>query len=334
MSDAARILLVTGTDQFQVVDRFASERDALAGTLDLAAGIDDFDGSDPDVVARAVEAARTPPMFGADRLVTLRHAITEETIPLIAAYCTEPTASTTLVLVHVRSGRATKAYKELEAAIRGAGGVVLEESAPPPRTPDLAAFISDAVRSHGAGIDRAAATYLAEHLGPDAGAIEAVAAQLGAAHPGGERLGVAAVSELVSGPALAKTWDLTDAIDAGDTAAALRALEGLLADMHPMQVNTAIANHVRRLVAASELDPASASEVEVELSLKAYPAKKVYEKVCRLPPQAFVAAHRVVARADVAIRGGTGLDARTVLETEVVRLGSILGSRGPNRRRR
>lgn len=334
MSDGTHVLLVTGGDQFQVVDRFAAERDALAQSLDLVAGVDDFEGSEPETVARALEAARTPPMFGADRLVTLRHAIAEETIPLLVAYCTEPTTSTTLILVHVRSGRPTKAYKELEAAIRGGGGTVLEEAAPPARTPDLAAYISEAVGAHGAGVDRAAATYLAEHLGPDAGAIEAAAAQLGVAHPGVERLDVAAVSELVSGPALAKTWDLTDAIDAGNSAAALRALEGLLIEMHPMQVHTAIANHVRRLVAASELQPATASELEVELSIKAYPAKKIYEKVRRLPPKAFVAAHRVVARADVAIRGGGGLDPRTVLETQVVRLGVILGAKGSSRRRR
>lgn len=332
MSAGSNVVLVTGTDQFRVVDRFGAERDELSGGLDLVAGVDDFEGGDVETVARALDAARTPAMFGSDRLVTLRHGVNEDTIPLLAAFCAEADEAATLLLLHVRSGRPSKAYKDLEAAIREAGGVVHEESAPPARTADLAAYVTDAVAAHGAGLDRRAATYLAEHLGPDAGAIEAIAAQLGAAHPGGGTLGVDEVSELVAGPALAKTWDLTDAIDAGDIAAALRTLDGLLVEMHPMQVHAAVVNHVRRLAAAAELAPASAKEVEAELGIKGYPARKVFEKVRRVPPRAFVAAHRVAARADVAMRGGAGLEPRTVLETLVVRLGMVLGG-GAGRRR-
>lgn len=330
---AGGVVLVTGTDQFRVVDRFGAERDELRAGLDLAAGVDDFEGGDPETVARALEAARTPAMFGTGRLVTLRHAVNEDTLPMLTAYCADAETSATLLLLHVRSGRPSKAYKDLEAAIREAGGEVLEESAPPTRTADLAAYVSDAAAAHGVDLDRSAATYVAEHLGSDAGAIEAAAAQLAAAHPSGGRLGVRDVSELVAGPALAKTWDLTDAIDAGDAGAALHTLDGLLVEMHPMQVHAAVVNHVRRLVAASELGPASAKEVEVELGLKGYPARKVFEKVRRVPPRAFVAAHRVTARADVAMRGGAGLEPRIVLETLVVRLAAILGGGAGSRRR-
>lgn len=268
-------------------------------------------------------------MFGTDRLVTLRHGVSEDTAPILIDYCTEPTSTTTLLLLHVRSGRPTKAYKELEAAIEGAGGTVLQESAPPPRTADLAAYIADVAATHGVELDRRAGNYLAEHLGPDAGAIDTVAAQLAAAQPAGGRVGVDAVAEVVAGPALAKTWDLTDAIDAGDSAAALASLEGLVLEMHPMQVHAAVVKHVRRLLTASELEPASVEDVATEFGLKAYPAKKIFTKVRRLPPRAFVAAHRAVTRSDVAMRGGSGLDQRTVLETLVVRLAAILGGKGP-----
>lgn len=327
-----RVVLVTGTDHFNVVDRFGSERDRLVQSLDLDVGADDFDGGEPEAVAHALDAARTPSMFGADRLVVLRHGINEDSIPLLDAYLADPAEGTTLLLLHVRSGRSTKAYKDLEATI-GKVGEVHEETAPPQRTGELAAYIAAVATDHGVTLDPKAAAYLAEHLGSDAGAIAAVTAQLGAAHPGGQRLDVDAVAELVAGPALAKTWDLTDAIDAGDTATALRTLEGLLVEMHPMQVHAAVVNHVRRLLAASELEPASPKEVESELGLKGYPARKVFEKVRRLPPQAFVAAHRAVARADVAMRGGGGLEPRTVLDALVVRLAVTLGGRGTARRR-
>lgn len=326
------VVLVTGTDQFKVVDRFGAERDRLVQDLELDLGADDFDGGDPDTVTRALDAARTPSMFGDERLVVLRHGINEDSIPLLDAYVADPSEGTTLLLLHVRTGRATKAYKDLETAI-AAVGEVHEEAAPPQRTGELAGYIAAVAADHGVTLAPDAAGYLAEHLGPDAGAIEGVAAQLGAVHPDGHRLGRDAVAEFVAGPAHVKTWDLTDAIDAGDTTSALRALQGLLLDMHPMQVHAAVVNHVRRLLAASELDPASAKEVESELGIKGYPAKKVFEKVRRLPPQAFVAAHRAVARADIAMRGGSGLDPQVVLEALVVRLAVFLGGRGSARRR-
>jgi len=328
LTDRAPLVLVTGTDRFRVTERFGAERHRLAAAADTGTGVEDFEGADPQIVARALDAALTPSMFGSERVVALRDGVSEETLPLLAGYLEDAPSDATVLLMHVRSGRATKAYKDFEKAVSASGGQIVQIEGPPERERDLAVYVSSVAAERGVPLDRAAAAYLASHLGSDAGAIAGAIDKLAAAHPDATRIGADDAAELVGGPALAKTWDLTDAVDGGDRVGALRALRSLLAgDTYPLVVHAAIARHVRQLLAVSELAPASPKQIEADLGIKGYPAKKLYELARSIPQGAIVAAHREVASADIALRGASGLDTAIVLEILVARLSGLLGRR-------
>jgi DNA polymerase III delta subunit len=231
--------------------------------------------------------------------------------------------------MHVKSGSGPKGLAELVKTVRS-NGMLVEPAPPPQRERDLAEWVRGRAADAGVALRPDAAQLIAAHVGPDAGVISTLLGQLDAAHPG-ETIDRDQVGAVVSGPATAKAWDLTDAIDAGDKAKAIMRLHALLGDMHPLQVQSVLINHVRRLLAATELQPSSAGDVERALNVKGFPAKKLFEKVRSMPAGAAVAAHREVAGADVALRGGSGLDSAVVLEVLTVRLAVLVGARGRQR---
>jgi DNA polymerase III delta subunit len=331
--DRRSVVLVVGTDRFEATAQFAAERDELAAHVDPSVGVDEFSGDDPDLVGRALDAARTPAMFGGHRLVVLRDGLSDATAPLLQAFVAEPAIDATVLALHLRGGGATpKWLSALITAVRDHGGLVVESKGPPDRAGDLAGWITTKAKQHGVTLRADAAAYIAAHVGADAGAIASLLDQLDTAYPD-TVIGEPQVSEFVRGPSVSKTWDLTDAIDSGDTPGALRRLHGLLVDMHPMQVHTALVNHVRRITAARSLEPSSPVELERALGLKSYPAKKLFGVANRISSDAALAAHRTVTRADVAVRGGSGLEPAAVLEVVVVTLTSQLGRAGRTARR-
>jgi DNA polymerase III delta subunit len=326
------VVLVVGTDRYTLVEQFAAEKDALADALGVD-GIDEFDGSDVDTVGKAIDAAATPAMFGDARLVVLRDGLKEDTIPLLRRYVDDPSDTATLLISHQKSGSGPRGFNDLVKAVKAAGGHVVEVKGPPERAKDLVAYVGQLANAHGVRLEREAAQHIAAHLGADAGAITSALEQLATARPN-ERIGVDAAIEFVTGPVVARSWELTDAIDGGQIATALSRLRGLLADSHPLQVQGILAAHVRRLMVVADMDDPSPTVIEGRLGVKSYPAQKLAAMARRSSRAAVEAAHREVARADVALRGATGLPMEAVLEVLVVRLCILLGERASRAQRR
>ncbi len=328
MSDSSNsqlvpVIFVTGTDRAAVVDALAKEREDLLALLELVAGAEEFSGPDLQAVTRALDAAATPAMFGGNRLVILRDGVTEESLPSLTLYAKEPGAGAVLLLSHVRSGRSTKAYNALTKAVRASGQLV-EVAGAPSRQGDLSSYIREASAAQGLRLSRDALAYLVSRLGADTGAINRVLEQLHAACPTAE-VDLSSVTELVVGPAQAKVWDLTDAIDGGSIAGALRHLDALLREMHELQVEAVLINHVRKLVRAAEGRPRSSKDVETALGIKAFPAKKVFGRVQALPFSRLVSAHRLLVTANQDLRGRSGLEMRVILQVLVARLSVRIG---------
>ena len=132
-------------------------------------------------------------------------------------------------------------------------------------------------------------------------------------------------------------WDLTDAIDAGKTAKALGVLHRMLdgPDAHPLRVMSVLHSHYRRMLqleGSGVTSPEAAAEV---LGLRsAFPAKKALAESRRLGIGRIARAVQLLARADLDLRGATGLGGETVLEVLVARLsrlGPQAGSAGRDR---
>ena len=327
-----RVVVVTGSDRFEVMGAFAREKDRLTEGTDPAFGVDEIDGDGPDAVRAAVDAVRTPAMFGDRRVVVLRDGLSADTVAALQGHLDDPGGGGTLVIAHVRTGAVPKAVTEFLKAVKRSGGLVVETKAPPVRTKDLAAYVAAVAVEKGLRLAAPAAAFVAAPLGPASGAVSSLLDQLATAHPDG-RIGIEDVEEVLAGPVLAAVYELTDAVDAGDAREALYRLGGILRTFHPLQVQAVLVGHVRRLLTVLEIEPRSAQDVEVALRVKSYPARKLLEQARRLGPDPVRAAHREVARADLALRGTTGLPAEAVLEVLVVRLARLLGRAGRARRR-
>lgn len=316
------IVLIVGADRFRVMERYRALRSEFVEQVDSTFGVDDFEGVDTGVVD-AIAAARTTAMFGGRRLVVLRDGLDEETIPALLLYAETANEETTLLVVDVRSGRRSKAFAALVKTIDDVGRVV-DVEALPSRPRDLADYVSKCAISAGVDLARGTAAHVATQLGRDSGAISALIDQLAVAafdHP----VTSGDIEQFVKGPGTAMTWDLTDAIDKGNRAEAVRKLRALSSEMHALQIQSVLTKHVRKLLVASDAEPRTARDVELAIDAKGFGAKKVFEKIRSVDRAAIERAHHQVATADIDLRGGSGLPDDVILDVLVVRLARTLG---------
>jgi len=121
-------------------------------------------------------------------------------------------------------------------------------------------------------------------------------------------------------------WELTDAIDRGDTGVALAALRRMLAagERHPLVVVATLHRHVATML---RLDaPGISGEVEAAAALgiakgrSTFPAKKALAQLRRVGPDAAAEMIGLVADAELALKGASALPEELVLEVVVARL--------------
>ncbi len=102
-------------------------------------------------------------------------------------------------------------------------------------------------------------------------------------------------------------WDLTDAIDSGDVAAAVTNLQRLLGggERHPLQVMVTLVTHVERMVRLDGAGVRTDAEAAQLLGMKGstFPAKKALAQSGRLGSARLARALALVAAADVDVRG-------------------------------
>ena len=126
-------------------------------------------------------------------------------------------------------------------------------------------------------------------------------------------------------------WELTDAIDRGDTAGALTQLHRMLeaGERHPLVVMATLHRHyanMLRLDGAGVADERGAAKV---LGVAPFPAKKALSQARRLGLAGVGRAIELLAQADLDLRGATAWPEALVMEVLVARLSRL----GPGRRR-
>ncbi len=122
-------------------------------------------------------------------------------------------------------------------------------------------------------------------------------------------------------------WDLTDAIDRGDRAAALELLQRMIGqgDRHPFQVLSTLHSHFARMLRLDGAEVAGEKEAAELLGLKGstFPAKKALGQTRRLGHERVVRAIDLLAEADLDLRGGKAWPDHLVLEVLVARLATM-----------
>jgi len=288
--------------------------------------VDDFDSDDFEVRA-VVDSAQTPP-FLTDRRVVVARGVgrfnADDVAPLVA-YLGDPLPTTELVLV-AGGGRMPKALTD---ALKKAGSTTIE-TAPPSRARERAGWFDDQVRQSGLKLDGAALQLLTEWLGEDAGRLQGILETLLATYGKGSTLRPADVSPFLGDAGGVPPWDLTDAIDGGDTTRALQLLHRMMraGERHPLQVMSILHGHYAKLLALDGSGANDETSAAAAMGIKpGFPAKKALTQYRRLGGGGTTRAIGLLAQAELDLRGAKEWPEELVMEVLVARLSRLGGRR-------
>jgi len=328
--DQAPAYLVRGDDPALLGRAVSDLVRALVGEEASALAVEDL--RDDVEVGTIIEACLTPPFLVERRVVVVRDAgrFRGDDAARLAAYLEDPLATTSLVLV----GGGGQISTSLSAAVRSVGRVV--DASRPREGRARKQWVVDRLRDGPVRLDGAAGALVEEHLGEDLGRFDALLELLAASYGQGARLGVEEVEPFLGEAGGTAPWDLTDAIDAGDTAAALATLRRLLGGggRHPLVLLATLHRHYGDMLRLDGADVSSEAEAADLLGTKPYPAAKAMRQARRLGSAAIGRAVTLLADADLDLRGATGWPEDMVLDVLVARLSRLAPPERARRRSR
>ena len=320
------VVLVLGTDSSLVAQAAHALTEQLVGSGDPSLMVEEFGGPgvEPFDVGPVIDACTTPPFLVERRVVVLRDVgqLAPGDVKRIVEYLKDPLATTVLVLV---AGGGTLPQALTKAV--GVSGRVVDTSVGNGRA--RSQWLADHVRGGPVRLDGAATALLSGHLGEDMGRLEGLLDTLASAYGRGATVSADDLEPFLGTAGSLAPWDLTDAIDAGKAARALSVLHRMLdaPESHPLRIMSVLHGHYRKMLQLDGSGVTSAEEAAQVLGMKsAFPAKKALGESRRLGSERIAQAIRLLALADLDIRGATGLPGATVLEVLVARLCRLAGS--------
>ena len=279
-------------------------------------------GSEP-ILGSVFEALKTPGLLAERRVVVVRDAqlLLVDEVAQLAQWMQKGAADADLIVCVVGA----KSHKLVKAAAS-----VIDVNVGS-RLDDRAEFVTATLANYGVGLAREDARRVAELVGDDVARVDALARSLQSIY--GER----SVRYVDLEPYLGDggdlpEWDLTDAIDAGDTATALKVARRMLDSRSRvgLQIVNLLQRYYVRLARLEGSGARTPDDAASLLGIKAYPAGKALRSATRLGAARLGAALSLIARADEDLKGGVdyGRDPEsdadvtdaTVIEVLVARL--------------
>jgi DNA polymerase-3 subunit delta len=331
------ILLIKGDDPSLVAQAVQAEVNALLGDGDRSLSVEELterdylgEQSDPTIDALVV-AAHTPPFLTPRRIVVGRQLSifgrAEQVAPLVR-WLESPLETTDLVLVWEK-GSATNARmspvpKSLKVALNAAGGREIDAA---PSGKGRRALVEQRLHDAPVRLDASARKMIVDHLGDDAARVQPLVEVLVSTFGDGAALGVADVVPFLGAAADVPPWELTDAIDAGDIPQSLDRLERMLGggDRHPLQIMATLHNHYVRALALDGIDLRDERQAADVLGIKGstFPAKKALTLGRSLGRPGLREAIRLLAQADLDLRGASAMPPEAIVEVLVARLARL-----------
>ena len=319
------VYLVRGDDPVLVAEAVRTLlAELVAGTTDdLGLAVEELDleaGEDHNVGA-LMDACLTPPFFTERRIVVGRNAgaLGADEAARITTYLDDPLETTTIVLV---GGGGGAVPPKLVAAIKAKGE--LRDAGLPRQARERTAWLVERIKKSGLHLDAAAGQRLAEHLGEDLSRLPGILEVLDAAYGPGATVTVADLDPFLGEAGGAAPWDLTDALDRGDAAAALDQLHRQLeaGDRHPLVVMATLHRHYQAMLRLDGANVGNDAEAAAVLGLKGstFPAKKALNQARKLGSQKIRRAIVLLAEADLDLRGAKAWPDELVMELLVARL--------------
>lgn len=328
VSGAAPVHLVRGDDEVILRDAVRDLVRSLVGDDDPALCVEEV-GRDRLAPAEGetsitplVDAAQTPPFLSDRRVVVGRDldmfTRADQVAPLVG-YLGDPLPTTVLVLVW-GSGRIPRSLVD---AVRQAGGESVDTS--PGRKLD--GWVRDHVAGAGLRLDREATEQVVSWLGDDPQRLVGLLGTLVGSFGPGARLGAADIAPFLDEAGGVPPWELTDALDRGDIAAALDKLHRMLdgGGRHPLQVMATLHTHYARMLQLDGAPVAGEKDAARLLGLRGstFPARKALAQARRLGHARLARALELLAGADLDLRGGKAWPEALVMEVLVARLAQL-----------
>lgn len=313
--------LLTGDDESILRAAVADLVHELVGDGDRSMMVDDFEGEEYELRI-VVDAAQTPPFLTDKRVVVARSVgrfAAGELGPLLE-YVERPLDTTDLVL----AAGGGKVAKKLADAVKAAGTVV--NTAPPTRANDRRDWIADHVAAAPVRLDRQAISLLGERLGEDVNRLDGILHTLQSTFGEGHVLSPDDIAPFLGEAGGIPPWDLTDAIDRGDTSAALEMLGRMMqgGGRHPLQIMSILHGHYASLARLDGVDASTEQEAMAATGFKSgFRAKKAMQNYGRLGGASVKRAFELLAQADLDLRGARDLADDVVMEVLVARLSKL-----------
>ena len=298
----------------------------LAGR-DRTEAVEELSGDDYEA-ADIVMAASSVSMFG-DRIVVARNASrfgTDALAPLLG-YLADPNPTSTIVLVWEKpvSANSHPLPKKLTDAVKACGGEVHNTELPvqaKQRTAWLDARLAEATVQFTA----AAKSRIAEQFGEDVGRVGALVNMVDSVFGAGTKVGPDDLAPFLGDAGSVPPWELTDAIERGDVAGSIARVQRMMrGDRHPLQLMATLQTHFERMLRLDGSGIRSESEAAAVLGMKGstFPAKKALAATQRLGSTRIARAIRLLADADVDLRGRSAWSGELVMEVLVGRLAGL-----------
>jgi DNA polymerase-3 subunit delta len=325
------VRLLRGEDESLLSSALGDTIREMIGDADRVLAVDELDSDDYPASA-IVDAAQTPPFLTERRVVVARRIGrfgVEDLAPLVA-WLADPLPTTDLVLT-AGGGRVPKALLD---AVKDAGGLVVDTDAPAGRK-ERGLWLAEQFARAAVRLDAGAKAAISEHLGEDLGRLEAVLQTLESTFGSSTTLHAGDVEPFIGEAGSVPPWDLTDAIDRGDTAGALAMLRRMVraGERHPLQVMAILHTHYGRLL---RLDGSGAHDEKTAAELLAvksgFQARKALDQSRRLGHDGIARAIALLAGADLDLRGAKEWPDELVMEVLVARLARLIPVRASARR--
>ena len=342
----APVYLITGDDLGLVGQELSSliteltALDSLEGAIveEYAQAIRD----EPVPIGAVLDACRTPPFLTERRLIVVRDGAELDAAQTreVVAYLKEPLETTVLVIVV--AGRTATAT--LKKACDQAGFVI--DARPGTSAHARDEWFADHLAAAPVRLDGAALAMLRAHLGEEVARLEGILGALAAAYGPGATIRPHELEPFLGSEGSVAPWDLTDAIDNGDTSKALNTLSRMMSagDRHPLQILATLHRHVGAMLRLDGEDSFGEADAAKALGMNAFPAGKALRQSRRLGHRGVVRSLELLADADIDLRGRVGWPPELVMEVLVARLAQLNRGRstpestraphgGPHRRR-
>lgn len=315
--------LVKGDDPAVLAQQVRALLHRLVGDRDPALVVEEHGGPGAEEldISAVVDACTTPPFLVDRRVVVVREAgrLSAADASRLAGIVADPPPSTVLVL----AGGGGTVPRTLQSAVQ-AHGLIIDSSVGTGR--DRSRWMSQHLLGAPVHLEAAAASRLSEHLGEDVGRVQGLLETLAAAYGAGARIGVDELEPYLGAAGAVPPWDLTDAIDRGETTRALEVLGRMVSagGRAAPEVVAILHRHYQHLLVLDGPEVRSTEDAAARIgSRSTFVAKKALAQARSLGSDRTGQAIALLAAADLDVKGRTGLAPELVLEILVARLSRL-----------